>query len=73
MIRNERQYRISKEEARKFEQAIAESLQTEPTSEVDPRLHTAMTEALMSELAVLREQVNDYEARRAGKPAAQER
>ncbi|MGH3112454.1 MAG: hypothetical protein ACRDOP_03200 [Gaiellaceae bacterium] len=53
MIGNERQYRIAKAEARKFERAIAAARETEPGSEVDPRVHKAMTEALESELAVL--------------------
>lgn len=63
MIQNERQYRIAKAEARKFEQAIAAARWREPTPGVDPRVHNAMTDALESELAVLREQLGRYEAR----------
>ncbi|MGH3114464.1 MAG: hypothetical protein ACRDOP_13470, partial [Gaiellaceae bacterium] len=67
MITNERQYRITKSEARKFEQAIAGARGREPSSDVDPRMHQAMIESLESELAVLREQLERYEALKAGK------
>ncbi|MGH3013996.1 MAG: helix-turn-helix domain-containing protein [Gaiellaceae bacterium] len=67
MITNERQYRITKSEARKFEQAIAAARGREPSSDVDPRMHQAMIESLESELAVLREQLERYEALKAGK------
>jgi hypothetical protein len=62
VITNEQQYRIAKSQARKFEQAIAAARETETTPEVDPRVRSAMTEALESELAILREQVYHYEA-----------
>ena len=55
MIANERQYRIAKSEARKFEQAITAARGREPSPEVDPRIHQAMIESLESEVAVLRE------------------
>lgn len=67
MITNERQYRIARSEARKFEQAIVAALETEPSPDVHPRVHNAMIEALESELEVLREQVDHYEALKAGK------
>lgn len=67
MITNERQYRITKSEARKFEQAIAAARGREPGREVDPRIHHAMIESLESEHAVLREQLDQYEALKAGK------
>lgn len=67
MITNERQYRIAKSEARKFEQAIAAARGREARPEVDPRIHQAMIESLESEHAVLREQVKRYEALKAGK------
>jgi hypothetical protein len=41
MITNERQYRIAKSQARKFEQAIAAARETEWSSEVHPRVHDA--------------------------------
>jgi ribosome-binding protein aMBF1 (putative translation factor) len=67
VITNERQYRITKSEARKFEQAIAVARGREPSSDVDPRLHQAMIESLESELAILRDDLERYEALKAGK------
>ena len=67
MITNERQHRIAKSEARKFEQAIVAARHTEPTADVHPHIHDALIEALESELDVLREQVTHYEALKAGK------
>ena len=67
MITNERQYRITKAEARKFEEAIAAAREREPSPDVDPRIHQAMIDSLESELAVLREQLERYEALKAGK------
>lgn len=67
MITNQRQYRITKSEARKFEQAIEAARGRAPSSDVHPRIHQAMIESLESELAVLREQLKRYEALKAGK------
>ncbi len=67
MITNERQYRISKSEARKFEQAIAVARGREPSPDVDPRIHQAMIESLESELAILRDDLKRYESLKAGK------
>lgn len=67
MITNERQYRITKSEARKFEQAIAVARGREPSPDVDPRIHQAMIESLESELAILRKDLERYEALKAGK------
>jgi DNA-binding Xre family transcriptional regulator len=67
VITNERQYRITKSEARKFEQAIAAARGREPGADVDPRIHQAMIESLESELAILRDDLDRYEALKAGK------
>lgn len=67
MITNERQYRITKSEARKFEQAIAAARGREPSPDVDPRIHQAMIESLESELTILRDDLDRYEALKAGK------
>lgn len=64
-IRSEGEYRRTKAEAEKFEQAIAAARHRPPSPEVHPRLHQAQIEALESELTVLREQVADYEALKA--------
>jgi hypothetical protein len=55
VITNERQYRIEKAQARKFEQAVAAACETQPRPAVHPRVHRAMTKALESELAILSE------------------
>ena len=67
MITNQRQYRIAKSEARKFEESIAATRTTEPSSGVHPRVHDAMIEALESELDGLREQLERYEALKDGR------
>jgi uncharacterized protein YceH (UPF0502 family) len=60
-IRNEAEYERTKIEAEKFEQAIAAARGNTATPGVHPRVHEAEIEALESELAVLREQLDDYE------------
>jgi DNA-binding XRE family transcriptional regulator len=67
LITNERQYRISKTEAQKFERAITAARESDPNPDVHPRLHAAIVESLESELAVLREQLDHYEALKTGK------
>lgn len=54
-------YRRTKIEAEKFERAIAVARHRPPSPGVDPRVHEAEIDALESELAVLREQLDDYE------------
>jgi uncharacterized protein YceH (UPF0502 family) len=61
-IGSDHEYRLTKLEARKFEQAIASARKRSPSSDVHPRIHEATIEALESELAVLREQLDSYEA-----------
>ncbi len=53
--------RRTKVQARKFEEAIAAARGRKPSPGVHPRVHEAEIEALESELAVLREQLDDYE------------
>ncbi|MHB8644454.1 MAG: helix-turn-helix transcriptional regulator [Thermomicrobiales bacterium] len=65
MIANERQYRITKAEVERFEQAIAHG--TEQSIHLHPRLRQAMQEGLESQLADLREQLDEYEALRSGR------
>jgi hypothetical protein len=67
VITNERQYRITKSEARKFEDAIAAARERGPSLDVHPRAHDATIESLESELGVLREQLEEYEALKSGK------
>lgn len=65
MITNERQYRITKAEAERFAQAIAHD--TEQSVHLHPRLRQAMQEGLESQLADLRDQLDEYEALRSGR------
>jgi len=65
MIRNERQYRITKGQIRKFREAIAKFEKQNPKSH--PMLVRAQKDAMKSELNVLEGQVKDYEKLRSGK------
>jgi transcriptional regulator with XRE-family HTH domain len=66
MITNERQHRIARSEIRRFEEALT-AAEEHPPSEVHPRLQEAMIDGLRSQLDELREEVDQYEALRAGK------
>jgi hypothetical protein len=61
-IRSNFEYRRTEIEAKRFEQALTSARERSPSNEVDPRIHEAMIESLGSELAVLREQLAQYEA-----------
>lgn len=66
MITNERQYRITKAELKKFDDAAATQATRGPSPNVDPRIRAAMGEALQSEAEELRRQLEEYEQLRAG-------
>lgn len=67
MIRNQREYRITKAEIRKFEQTLMQPAKLPGSKEVmHPRLVQAEKEAMQSQLASLREQIEDYEQSRRG-------
>jgi hypothetical protein len=57
MIKNERQYRITKAQARKFASAIREHQATTPDPTIHPLLVKAQEEAMRSELEVLEDQL----------------
>lgn len=62
MIRNEREYRITKAQATKFEHALAQLPKESLIRKgVHPRLAKAQKDALRSQLESLRKQLNDYE------------
>ena len=62
MITNERQYRITRKKADGFERAIGEfDANPHGWSDVHPRLVQAEREAMESQLADLREELEDYE------------
>lgn len=64
MINNARQYRITKAEAERFAEALAQT--DERSGHLHPLLQTAMRDGLVSQLEELREQLAEYEALRAG-------
>jgi transcriptional regulator with XRE-family HTH domain/dephospho-CoA kinase len=67
MIKNERQYRITKAQADKFEATIA-GLQVAPENKrIHPKLQKAQIDGLRSQLADLRRELEEYEALRSGR------
>ena len=69
MIKNERQYRLTKAQAQKFELALAEVLSQTPPAGMSPILHKAQLDALQSQLTDLRREIDEYEALRTGRAA----
>jgi ribosome-binding protein aMBF1 (putative translation factor) len=71
MIRNERQYRITKAQAEKFAHALSQLVEAmEEEAQVHPLLQKAQEDALRSQLADLQAQLAEYEAIRSGKQGA---
>lgn len=67
MIKNERQYRITKAQAEKFEQMLEQLTQdTGAVTDESPLFREIQAEALRSQLAELREQLKEYESLRSG-------
>jgi transcriptional regulator with XRE-family HTH domain len=66
MIKNERQYRITKAEAEKFQDSLKEWDPTPPDG-IDPIIHAAQKSALESQLRDLKRDVAEYEALRSGR------
>jgi ribosome-binding protein aMBF1 (putative translation factor) len=69
MIKNERQYRITKAHAQRFEQAIAD-LQATPKPAIHPKLRKAELDGLRSQRQDLERELRDYEELRSGKRRA---
>ena len=67
MIKNERQYRITNAQAEKFAAAIREKELAPPDKHVHAKLRDAELNALRSQLADLREELEEYEALRSGR------
>lgn len=65
MIKNERQYRITKAQVEKFAVALRELATQEPTKE-HPLLRKAQVAALHSQLADLQQDLEEYAALRSG-------
>ena len=66
MITNERQYRITRAQLKRFDEAAKAQGARDPSPGVDPRIHAAMGDALSSEAEELRRQVHEYEQLLAG-------
>ena len=64
MIKNERQYKITKTSARKFSEALKSN--SLPASKVDPIVAQASLAAIASQLAELEHQITEYEALKSG-------
>ncbi|GAP96592.1 helix-turn-helix domain-containing protein [Leptolyngbya sp. NIES-2104] len=73
MIKNERQYRITKAQIEKFSDALAQlSASSQQDQFVHPLLRKAEKEAMESQLAELRAQLEEYEALKEGQQAVLE-
>jgi DNA-binding transcriptional regulator YiaG len=66
VITNERQYRITRARLKRFGDDLATHDARTPGADVDPRLHQAMRDALVSEAEELRVQLKHYEQLRDG-------
>lgn len=66
MITNERQYRITRAQLKRFDEAAKTQGARDPSPGVDPRIHAAIGDALLSEAEQLRRQLHEYEQLRAG-------
>ncbi len=67
MIKNDKQYRITKAQARRFENALTELSRQKRPSNIAPRLWQAQRDAAESQLCDLQEQINSYERLHIGK------
>lgn len=73
MIKNERQYRVTQAQAKKFEQALAQlNKKFGKEKEVHPLLWKAQKDSLQSQLSELREEIEEYEALKSGQKAVLE-
>lgn len=70
MIKNEKQYRITKAQVRRFQDALAELAAQARPSKVAPRLWEAQREAAQSQMEELQQQVEAYERLHLGQSKA---
>ncbi len=69
MIKNEREWRITKAQASKFEHALSQLATPEAVAGLHPLIQKAQRDALQSQLDELRDEISDYESLRSGKQA----
>ena len=69
MIKNDRQYRITTAQARKFAVALGEMRASPQPADVHPRLWTAQIDALQSQYDELATDIDEYEALKAHRPS----
>ena len=68
MIKNERQYRITKAQAKRFEQTLTELVRkNQQDKSIHPLIAQAREDAIHSQLLDLRAEIQEYEALKAGK------
>jgi len=67
MIKNEKQYRITKAQVRRFDEALAELARQERPSNIAPRLWQAQRDSAESQLKELQEQIDAYERLHVGR------
>jgi ribosome-binding protein aMBF1 (putative translation factor) len=67
MIKNEKQYRITKAQVRRFQNALAELAGQARPSNISPRLWEAQRQAAQSQMEELQEQVEAYVRLQLGK------
>lgn len=66
MIKNEREYRITRAQVAKFERALSALSASDTGTRFHPLVQKAQMAALESQLAELREQIAEYEALKSG-------
>jgi DNA-binding XRE family transcriptional regulator len=67
MIKNEREYRITRAQAQKLEEALSELSRTGGDTRLPLILQQAQRDSLQSQLDDLREELSEYEGLRSGK------
>ncbi|HYX25150.1 MAG TPA: helix-turn-helix transcriptional regulator [Thermoanaerobaculia bacterium] len=69
MIKNEREYRITKAQADKFERALSQLVTSAAATGLHPVIQKAQRDALQSQWDELQEQIAEYESLRSGQQA----
>jgi ribosome-binding protein aMBF1 (putative translation factor) len=66
MIKNERQYRVTQAQARRFEEALERLGRAASDKKLHPRLRQAQADAVRGQLAELRAELAEYDDLRSG-------